>query len=130
MPPQNTVAILLATTIVFSTTAARAQDATPPNAAPSVQRDQAGQSPELGSASPSADGKDTPARLHALQQAIEADRQRLIVLITERAGDPPPLRDDPELLAIAERLPRLEEELRVLKELTQQQPLPAKAARP
>ena len=55
-------------------------------------------------------------RERALQQAIEADRRRLEDLIAPPQGKSRRLHDDPELIEIAERLPRLEEELRQLKE--------------
>ena len=57
--------------------------------------------------------------LRPLEQAIEADRARLVALIAERRDDSPPLRENPELLEIADRLPRLEEELRLMKRARQ-----------
>ena len=54
--------------------------------------------------------------MDALERAIEADRARLVELISERAVDDPGLRGSPELVEIAERLPQLEEELRLLRE--------------
>jgi hypothetical protein len=63
--------------------------------------------PETGAPAPTVD---------ALERAIEADRARLIELISERAVDDPGLRESPELVEIAERLPQLEEELRLLRE--------------
>lgn len=57
--------------------------------------------------------------LRVLEQAIEADRTRLVALIAERTDESPALRENPELLAIAERLPRLEEELRLMKRARQ-----------
>lgn len=59
-------------------------------------------------------GSDSDSQLRALELAIETDRLRLIGLITEREGKKTALRDDPELVEIAERLPRLEKELRRL----------------
>ena len=63
--------------------------------------------------------QDAEAVMRALEQAIEADRARLSALITEPASDAPPLRESPELLEIAERLPHMEEELRLLKQQRQ-----------
>jgi hypothetical protein len=55
------------------------------------------------------------ARVRALEQAIAADRKQLEELITTPQREERTLREDPRLLEIAERLPRLEEELRKLK---------------
>ena len=134
MPPQHTFAFVAAAVVVLSTTGGGAQEASPPpvEAARPDRSDQANL-PDPGPGTPSSDAKGPQAEVRALEKAIEADRQRLVALITQRAGDPPPLRDDPQLLEIAERLPRLEEELRQLKELTEQPAvpaLPAEAARP
>lgn len=52
------------------------------------------------------------ATVRELEQAIQADRARLLVLVsTERGEDAVPLHADPDLRAIARRLPRLEREL-------------------
>ena len=134
MSPQRTFAFVAAAAVVLSTAGASAQDATPPPVG--AARPELSGQPNLrdpGPGTPSDGAKGPQAEVRALEKAIEADRQRLIVLITQRAGEPPPLRDDPQLLEIAERLPRLEEELRQLKELTKQPAVPAvpaKAARP
>ena len=50
--------------------------------------------------------QDADAVMRALEQAIEVDRAHLSRLITEQPSDAPPLRENPELLAIALRLPR------------------------
>ncbi len=67
-----------------------------------------------GAAESPGPGSDSDSQLRALELAIETDRLRLIGLITEREGKQTALRDDPELVEIAERLPRLEKELRRL----------------
>ncbi|MFP8873578.1 MAG: hypothetical protein VCB42_03365 [Myxococcota bacterium] len=86
-------------------------------------------SPDSRSASnslPEAPGQTRAQRLLALDRAIEADYDRLLELIVEPTRvDSVPLRENPELLAIAERLPRLQAERQRLEtEMSGQEPAP------
>lgn len=52
------------------------------------------------------------ARVRALEAAVEADRTRLLLLVsTPRARSATPLYEEPELKEIARRLPGLQDEL-------------------
>ena len=76
---------------------------------------------------PETPGQTRAQRLLALDRAIEADYTRLLELIVEPTRvDSIPLRENPELLEIAKRLPRLQAERQRLEDppAGQQAPLP------
>ncbi len=105
MAPRLTVPLFCALALIALAPASHAQSTDPPPApAPIVDKPNAETPPAS-----------IDARARALEQSIETDRLRLISLITDRMGKDPALRESPELLAIAERLPRMEEELRLLR---------------
>lgn len=121
MPARLTAPALCALAAFLSLPIACSQKAVPPPPAaatlgdsntPEAQREPQSNLPQ----SPQSPQPDADAQLRALERAIERDRLRLIALITDRTGEKPALREDPELVEIAERLPRLEEELRRLQE--------------
>ncbi len=124
MPPRLSLLFVWAA-LLSAPTACSRQAALPPPPIPSPahQLDQQ-LDPQLdeptnahehrGAAESPGPGSDSDSQLRALELAIETDRLRLIGLITEREGKKTALRDDPELVEIAERLPRLEKELRRL----------------
>lgn len=143
MPPQHSLAVIVATAAVLATASAGAQQAAPSPKPAQVQRSDPSDAPHpvdqtvaTNEARPGVPGepridtRDRLARVRALEQAIDADRQQLIALITKRAGVTPRLHEDPQLLEIAERLPLMEEELRQLKEMGEREGVPAKAGRP
>ena len=69
---------------------------------------------------------DVEARIQRLEAAIARDEEAIKAMISDPARVPG-LREDPELVAIAERLPRLQAELAALRPQVE---LPADAAKP